>query len=410
MSMYARLPPEPQREEPQVEVFPDTQEGDSKRGLSNYLDEFLSAIKVFGYLERPVFHELTRTMQTRKLIAGETILLEEEKGFCLVVDGLVQIFVKSNRDNADSDDDEGIPGSSGVDSGANSGHRQGYQLLTEVKNGAPMSSLFSILSLFTEDVKLRHDSEDEGVDSSIPATPLERPMRHSLSRNSSFAFDDSRPHTPIDTPGMPPIGLGHRRASSIASPTAGGRLGSVPPFSLDNTAANGQAHKPTRGKHSSQSRSKSKSKSAHPDIVARAKVDTTIAIIPATAFRRLTRVYPKATAHIVQVILTRLQRVTLATGHAYLGLTSEVLRTEKLMNTYTTYDLPGFLRDSALQRLKDRFAKETERTGPEEEMKGIALHNPVAGRRRRSNSGLRKGTAGHARLAAIRGSSVDISN
>ena len=113
MTMYARLPPEPQREEPQVEVFPDSAESDSKRGLSNYLDEFLSAIKVFGYLERPVFHELTRTMQTRRLVAGETILLEEEKGFCLVVDGLVQIFVKSNRNDSDSDEDdmgEGSPG------------------------------------------------------------------------------------------------------------------------------------------------------------------------------------------------------------------------------------------------------------------------------------------------------------
>ena len=90
--MYSRLPPEPQRKEAQIDLFPDIQDGDSKPGLANYLDEFLSAIKVFGYLERPVFHELTRTMQTRKLIAGETLMLEEEKGFCLVVDGLVQIF------------------------------------------------------------------------------------------------------------------------------------------------------------------------------------------------------------------------------------------------------------------------------------------------------------------------------
>src|ERR1700738_892889 len=87
LTEYSRLPPEPQRKEPQVDLFPDTQEEGAKSGLSNYLDEFLSAIKVFGYLERPVFHELTRTMQTRKLIAGETLLLEEEKGFCLVVDG-----------------------------------------------------------------------------------------------------------------------------------------------------------------------------------------------------------------------------------------------------------------------------------------------------------------------------------
>ncbi|KAK2797831.1 phosphatidylcholine and lysophosphatidylcholine phospholipase, partial [Arthroderma sp. PD_2] len=69
LNKYSRLPPEPQRQEAQIDLFPDTQDGDSKPGLANYLDEFLSAIKVFGYLERPVFHELTRTMQTRKLIA-----------------------------------------------------------------------------------------------------------------------------------------------------------------------------------------------------------------------------------------------------------------------------------------------------------------------------------------------------
>src|ERR1700744_6166057 len=77
LNNYARLSPEPQRKEPQIDLFPDTQDGDSKPGLANYLDEFLSAIKVFGYLERPIFHELTRTMQTGKLIAGETWLLDE---------------------------------------------------------------------------------------------------------------------------------------------------------------------------------------------------------------------------------------------------------------------------------------------------------------------------------------------
>lgn len=41
---------EPQRKEPQIDLFPDTQ-GDTKPGLANYFDEFLSAIKVFGYRE-----------------------------------------------------------------------------------------------------------------------------------------------------------------------------------------------------------------------------------------------------------------------------------------------------------------------------------------------------------------------
>jgi lysophospholipid hydrolase len=185
LNMYSRLPPEPQRKEPQVEVFPETQEHDSKPGLSNYFDEFLSAIKVFGYLERPVFHELTRTMQTRKLIAGETLLLEEEKGFCLVVDGLVQIFVKSNRTDSEDDlsNDSAVEDDTGDDTA--SGNRT-YQLLTEVKNGAPMSSLFSILALFTETVKLRHDDEDD--------TPEPSATRPNLRKQSSFAT-----YTPEDT-------------------------------------------------------------------------------------------------------------------------------------------------------------------------------------------------------------------
>lgn len=375
-------------------MFPESQEEDSKRGLSNYLDEFLSAIKVFGYLERPVFHELTRTMQTRRLAAGETLLLEEEKGFCLVVDGLVQIFVKSNRDGSDSDED----GGSSSESPGHS-HRQGYQLLTEVKNGAPMSSLFSILSLFTEDVKLRH-GEDQGATSSVLGTPYED-IRPSMTRNSSYAMDDSRPHTPLETQGAR---AQHRRTSTLGSPATGGHLSSVPPFSLDSEGFGEHL------KHSKTRRSPprtTKPKSAHPDIVARATVDTTIAIIPATAFHRLTRIYPKATAHIVQVILTRLQRVTLATSHAYLSLTNEVLRTEKLMNKYTTYDLPGFLRDAPLERLKEKFTNETERLGSDEGMKGIALHNPGAGHRRRPSATLRRTTAAQARLAAARGSSMD---
>ena len=381
LNMYARLPSEPQRKEPQIDLFPDTHEGDSKPGLANYLDEFLSAIKVFGYLERPVFHELTRTMQTRKLIAGETLLLEEEKGFCLVVDGLVQIFVKSNRDNRVLDDDQWMSGggqSYEEEEEQLDGH-QGYQLLTEVKNGAPMSSLFSILSLFTEDVKLRHDDEDEvGLQSGTSTASLAQAMSPEL-----------RPTSAANVPESPSYqNKRHVRHSSTA--LANGQLPQVPPLYLDPHAnqqdSRYNSRKGFRSPHKFRRR-----KSVHPDIVARATVDTTIAIIPATAFRRLTRVYPKATAHIVQVILTRLQRVTLATAHSYLGLTAEVLRTEKHMNRYTTYDLPNHLRGSALDRLKDKFQRERERLDSVEEgMKGIALHNPNAARRRRSSGSLRK--------------------
>jgi lysophospholipid hydrolase len=388
--MYTKYQPEPQRQEPQVEVFPEAPEGDSKRGLSNYLDEFLSAIKVFGYLERPVFHELTRTMQTRRLIAGETLSLEEEKGFCLVVDGMVQIFVKSmSRDISESS-----IALDGSDDEEHHDNTQGYQLLSEVRNGAPLSSLFSILSLFTEDIKLRHGDEE---DSKSPGFA----NGHIRSYDGAVT-PDSRPQTPLDLPDTPPShAFQHRRdLSAPVIPTEPDRLPRIPPLRLDSMDS-----KTAELRNSPMQAAPSRPrvpKTVHPDIVARATVDTTIAIIPATAFRRLTRVYPRATAHIVQVILTRLQRVTLSTAHAYLGLTSEVVRTEKLMNKYTTYDLPEFLKDAPLQRLKEKFTKERERIGPEEGRKGIALHNPNAGRRRRASSGLRKEAAVQARLAINR--------
>ena len=364
LNMYSRLPPEPQRKEPQIDLYPDVQEGDSKPGLANYLDEFLSAIKVFGYLERPVFHELTRTMQTRKLMAGEMLQLEEEKGFCLVVDGVVQIFVKSNVD--------GRPSSPFHDEDEQKQQRQGYQLLTEVKNGAPMSSLFSVLSLFTEDIKLRYGGDDAN--------------KAHLNGDVGNVQSHTNPQTPQPTASNPPDVREQRGNPDAAdAPRDGGQsLPAVPPMSLDSTQNQPDPREPTSGQ---QSPMRPPPKSVHPDIVARAMVDSTIAIIPATAFRRLTRVYPKASAHIVQVILSRFQRVTLATAHSYLGLTSEVLRTEKLVNRYTTHDIPNHLRGAALDRLKEKFTRERERLDPEEDdEKGIALHNPRAGRRRRKSS------------------------
>ena len=61
--------------------------------------------------------------------------------------------------------------------------------------------------------------------------------------------------------------------------------------------------------HIAKTPAKTEADSLSEEIVARASVNSTIAIIPAQAFRNLTTRYPKATSHIVQVILTRCQRV-----------------------------------------------------------------------------------------------------
>jgi predicted acylesterase/phospholipase RssA/CRP-like cAMP-binding protein len=377
LNNYNRLPPEPPRKDPEIDLFPDSQEGDSKPGFSNYLDEFLSAIKVFGYLERPVFHELTRSMQTRKLLAGETLMLEEEKGFCIVVDGLVQVFVKSNREQHGPASN--YSGGAFHDEEEGSEAAGGYQLLTEVKNGAPMSSLFTILSLFTEDIKLRHEDEDDMSTSSSTMNLPELAMTH-------------RGSVPIDLNSDVPM-------RDSFHPGDGLRLPSVSPLSLDDDDDHDRQRRPNRP-----TMKRPRSKSVHPDILARATVDTTIAVIPASAFKRLTRMFPKASAHIVQVILARFQRVTFLTGYNYLGLTSEVLRTEKFMNRYTMYELPNHLRGGALDRLKEKFRREQERSDADNSSKAIVLHNPKSGgRRRRSSATLRKEAALHARLAAARG-------
>ncbi|KAL7949863.1 hypothetical protein V8C42DRAFT_308808 [Trichoderma barbatum] len=380
LNMYSRLPPEPQRKEPEIDLFPDTHEGGVKSGLANYLDEFLSAIKIFGYLERSVFHELTRSMQTRKLIAGETINLEEEKGFCIVVDGLVEIFVKSGRNPRapvrsgsqtdlfdSSDDEDDLPG------------QQKYQLLTEVRNGAPMSSLFSIMSLFTEDVRLKSHEEE----TSLRAGGSRHhgrgdPLKESAGKLSHAPT--SMPSTPHLDPNVEHSGV--RYGDGILS--NGASASKIPPISLEPAVS----FEPSKDRPGPPNRLLSSS--AHPDIIARATVDTTIAIIPASAFRRLIKIYPKATAHIVHVILSRFQRVTLAQAFNYLGLTAEVLQTEKDMVKFTMCQLPNILRGDALSRLKEKFSRERERIGEDQETKGIALHNSAVSRRRRSSTALRK--------------------
>ncbi|KAK0637237.1 hypothetical protein B0T17DRAFT_504602 [Bombardia bombarda] len=385
LNMYSRLPPEPQRKEPDIDLFPDSHEEGIKSGLASYFDEFLSAIKIFGYLERPVFHELTRSMQTRKLIAGESLNLEEEKGFCLVVDGMVEIFVKSSRDNRHFPNGPFPSGSSfDVNSSEEESFAPGqqrYQLLTEVRNGAPMSSLFSIMSLFTEDIPMRHTEEDGQESGGVGGSTVLPTYPRSADFRKGHEIPVSFPNSPhFDGQNGQAGGLG----DPISLAAAAQSLPSIPPISLD-TARPARPHRPMP--------KRSATSSAHPDIIARATVDTTIAIIPASAFRRLIRIYPKATAHIVHVILSRFQRVTLATAYSYLGLTGEVLQIERNMLKYTMRQLPNHLRGDALDRLKEKFSRERERMGEEEVGKGIALHNVHVGRRRRSATTLRKEAA-----------------
>ncbi|RDB28383.1 Lysophospholipase NTE1 [Hypsizygus marmoreus] len=295
----------------------------------NYLDDFLQAVRVFGFLEKPVFHELARHLQTRRLIAGDSMSLDQDKSFYCVVDGMVQVFAQTGQT---TDSQQSLWDHEDMN---------GYQLLNEVGSGGTLSSLFTILSLFTEDVKMSWQDEVPDIDGLSDAGSS---LRHRANSDVSQLDLETKPRGHGRKSSMSST-ASTVHASGMGSPT---RTGSLSPTSREEPR--------TSRMPSFSPREPMKPRSIHRGVVARATEDTTLAVIPAEAFRRLTKDFPKATGHIVQVILTRFSRVTFNAAHKYLGLTSEVLRTEKAINDIACHPLPAsFYESGGLQYLRQRF-------------------------------------------------------
>ncbi|CAO3600064.1 unnamed protein product [Absidia cylindrospora] len=466
MNTYSNLKPDSsQKPNSSFDLHPDSGEdaGFSKPSIRNYPDEFLSAflssIKIFGYLEQPVFHELARHLQTKKLLAGDTLFstMEQERSFYIVVDGHVQMFVKPDNDNndnyADGDDDDGsFVGLSDTDEPTSSNDddddlnhwdkankkRQDdkfkdYTLINEVGKGGTLSSLFTILSIFREgfnrselkqkakNKSMRHQIASRSnqqldsvfsvtspssshhlggsTDSLPPSLDIGRDTssdewRHVFPNLENQASDSSLPissNSSVATPDTSPKKSYRRRLSSFgsASNTLGSRKFNKNLFTtptkvihpqeqntgieydhggddidpndiIDSPLDGGFIDPQFRRRPKSVSQLSVYHRSVHPNIIARATVDTTLAVIPEEAFHKLTLKFPKAAAHIVQVIVTRFQRVTLMTSHRYLGLTTELLRLEKLTNDSVCdqgsfWNFSGdFFRPGAMDRLRKK--------------------------------------------------------
>lgn len=250
-----------------------------------------------------VFHELARHLQTRRLIAGDSLYLDQDKSFYCVVDGTVQLFAKTGQ------------------TGQSTSHQRsgtwdeedmnGYQLLNEVGTGGTLSSLFTILSLFTENVKISWQDDEPSVELDTETSsnytsvadeerPPFRPRpRRSNSDVSTIHLDLTRSPEVVSprqrgrgastsssgsTVHAPPVMSPPRPRSSSHGPSA-----SVSGLSADSagTASYRRRPMPANDTHSY-------------EVVARATEDSTLAVIPAEAFRRLTKKFPKAAAHIVQ--------------------------------------------------------------------------------------------------------------
>lgn len=119
--------------------------------------------------------------------------------------------------------------------------------------------------------------------------------------SNATSLPGSRPSSPDNSPSV----------MKDFSPPASSR-----PRLSRNDTENTQAPSSSSGRKARPDKAKSKKTSAAglQGTIARATVDTTLAVIPAEAFRKLTRKYPKASGTVVQVVLERFSRVTFMTG------------------------------------------------------------------------------------------------
>ncbi|KAF9436853.1 phosphatidylcholine and lysophosphatidylcholine phospholipase [Entomortierella beljakovae] len=413
LTKYSRLPKtSPDKHGSSFDLHPDNpfkSPQEEKIGMTypdEFLSAFLSSIKIFGYLEQPVFHELARHLQTRRLIAGDTILQSPdlEKSFYIVVDGCVQVFEQVKKEEAieyDLDISDELWGDPEHD----------YLLLNEVKNGGTLSSLFTILSLFTENVKLRH--EDEPLKEFKRSDSKSHCNEDAIGPLESDTRRKGEPTSPSHSPPMsspgkwrhsPVHGSGSRNKSNVHTPTSPlsnpnhmavfDNNVEISSEGLENTPTQTEtqgydgleSHYLREPELDQQSQSNNvddvnvngyKIRSPkHRVIVARALVDSTLAVIPAEAFHRLTQKFPQAVAHIVQVILIRFQRVTLLTGHKYLGLTKELLRMERSINEIGNYGLPtGFFRLNTMEYLKAKFSSVRDESDDDDHPIAIKIKN-----------------------------------
>lgn len=236
-----------------------------------------------------MFHELARHLQTRRLIAGDSLSLDQDKNFYCVIDGLVQVYSRTGDAQHGVDWDED--------------NTNGYQLLNEVGSGGTLSSLFTILSLFTEDVRMswqETDTEGPGQDTN-QHVPL--PQRTRIRRSDSDVSTIELEQHARSSSASSRSRSRRRSVSSSGSTVHGDHATLSSPIDRRSRIASGEGNS-----SASYAGYENTDRLHRPDYgsVALAVEDATLAVIPAEAFRRLTKKFPKASAHIVQGMCTHL--------------------------------------------------------------------------------------------------------
>ncbi|KAI9190115.1 phosphatidylcholine and lysophosphatidylcholine phospholipase [Blastocladiella emersonii ATCC 22665] len=263
LTRYSRLPQPPAQAKPlgaSYDLHPDATGGgadDDTKPVAgfNYAEEFLGSflqsIKIFGYMEQPVFHELARRLQTRKLPAGDVLFSSDSPGetnFYIVVEGCVQVFVK-NPGSEHANPIDTVPTTPGLASSTPLSSSfyapppdpdeplPGHTLLNEVHAGGTVSSLFSILSLFSSTLNANGADSDAVPPPPVPPVPtaaspwtgpLDQPFAAVRSRSATvenypgasgdLALDPLAASSP-DTPARPESTPGSSNGSSAGEGT-----------------------------------------------------------------------------------------------------------------------------------------------------------------------------------------------
>jgi lysophospholipid hydrolase len=192
-----------------------------------------------------------------------------------VVDGMVQVYARTGQNTSQNGswDEEDM---------------NGYQLINEVGSGGTLSSLFGILSLFTEDIKISW--QEDGRPGALRGNST---TRAPSSRTTRADLDVSRLN-------LDHVSVASRRSRGESISSSGS---TAHPADMTSPPMGPTSPHHIGGAFRSTTRSRSDSSPAaqlHHGIVARATEDSTLAVIPAEAFRRVTKKFPKATSHIVQ--------------------------------------------------------------------------------------------------------------
>lgn len=203
---------------------------------------------------------------------------------------------------------------------------------------------------------------ETAVENDVVLEDGDAPKTPARAEGSSDNLQQRESSPPSDEAQSPSSLSNSRPGSFVTSPQATSPLPVSP--SMEATPILPMKHFPPDIKSSASGRGtpdkrrsrKQKIQNPMKGVIARATVDTTLAVIPAEAFRKVTRKYPKATGTIVQVVLERFSRVTFMTAHKFFGLTREILRSEASLNLMVSYPLPrAFYTGGGMQILREKF-------------------------------------------------------